>query len=421
MTLFTAAPTPQPQGQTHAIVIGVGAYPHLPGGAKEQTEPAPKSLGLGQLTSPPLSAAAITNWLLGAHHNPAAPLGSVELLLSPATYTPSAEAAQRLGVTLPAAGTPMPMSVEEATSDAIKAAFARWYLRLNAREDNIGFFYFCGHGLEASDRYLLPADFGANPLDWTDRIIDITLTHRNMDRCRANTQCFFIDACRDRPQDLQNEAAKRAVGQPLLGTQSGPIRDRDGQIYHAAAPGRPASGPAGDKSYFARALLDCLNGMGAGRPAGPFAPVDCFTLGSALRELVARLAEDVGAPGLRCVVDGDAQLPLPVNIHMASMPVDVLTIISCNPAAAQRLARLTLKDAGGNVKQRPTLDDKPWRLTVPAGQYELEATFDQPSTFQDARVGELAAPPLFRPHVPISPNSVPPNPPGGGAPGGPIV
>jgi hypothetical protein len=405
VTLFTAPPTPQPVAQTHAIVIGVGAYPHLPGGAKEQTNPAPRTLGLGQLTSPPLSAMALTNWLLGSHHNPAAPLGSVELLLSPATYTPSALAAQRLGV--PEA----PMVVDEATHDKIKAAFALWYRRLNAREDNVGFFYFCGHGVEASDRYLLPADFGSNDLDWTEHIIDFTLTHNNMDRCRAGTQCFFLDCCRDRPLDLQSAAASGAVGRPLLGPQPGPIRDRDGQIYHAAAPGRPASGPANDKSYFARALLDCLNGMGAGLPDGSFAPVDCSTLGSALKELVSRLAEDVGAPGLRCDVGGDARLPQPVSIHLAQMPVDVLTIISCNPSSAQNVARLTLRDAAGNVIQRPTLDGKPWKLTVPAGEYAIEATFDPPSAFQNARIEELAAPPLFKPPVRI--------PASGGGPGGP--
>ena len=399
MTLFDAQLPRDTQAQTHALVIGVGAYPHLPGGDKEDSEPSVKTLGLGQLTSPPLSATAVTNWLLAKHQNPAVPLGSVELLLSPATYTPSPEAAAKLGV--PAA----PIAVDAANLADIKSAFARWYLRLNKRSDNVGLFYFCGHGLEASDRYLLPADFGQNPLDSTDRIIDFTLTRGNMDRCQASTQCFFIDACRDRPLEIQAAAAAGAVGQALLGPQAGPISDRDGQTYHAAAPGRPAEGPVGDKSYFARALIDCLNGMGGGSPAGTFVPVDSFTLGSALRELVARLAEDF-SPGLRCAIDGDAQLPVPVNLHLAAMPVDVLTIIACNPSSAQRLARLTLVDASGKVTPRPAVADTPWKLTVPAGKYEVQATFDSSASFEDARVAEaLAAPPLFRPHFPIPPRN----------------
>ncbi len=158
------------------------------------------------------------------------------------------------------------MAVDEATHDKIKSAFANWYRRLNAREDNVGFFYFCGHGVEASDRYLLPADFGSNDLDWTEHIIDFTLTHNNMDKCRAGTQCFFLDCCRDRPLDLQSAAASGPVGRPLLGPQQGPIRDRDGQIYHAAA---PASGVGpGERQELLRTRAAGLSERNGRGPAG---------------------------------------------------------------------------------------------------------------------------------------------------------
>jgi hypothetical protein len=67
--------------RTHALVIGVGTYHHLPGG---DGEPLKKDFGLTQLRSPPISAREITSWLLNCLNNPAAPLGSVDLLLSPA-------------------------------------------------------------------------------------------------------------------------------------------------------------------------------------------------------------------------------------------------------------------------------------------------------------------------------------------------
>ena len=38
-------------------------------------------------------------------------------------------------------------------------AFNEWYARCNAHEDNVCFFYFCGHGLHKQNTYLLPEDF----------------------------------------------------------------------------------------------------------------------------------------------------------------------------------------------------------------------------------------------------------------------
>ena len=79
MTLVLHKPEIRPA--THAFVVGVGRYTFLDGGA----HPAAKVAGWGlkQLSSPPLSATAIADFLLGELDNPKAPLGSVELLLSP--------------------------------------------------------------------------------------------------------------------------------------------------------------------------------------------------------------------------------------------------------------------------------------------------------------------------------------------------
>ena len=57
---------------THAIVIGVGTYPHLNGGDPERLSR--YHGGLKQLSSPPESAREFTNWLLDEFHNPAKPL-----------------------------------------------------------------------------------------------------------------------------------------------------------------------------------------------------------------------------------------------------------------------------------------------------------------------------------------------------------
>ena len=46
---------------THALVIGVGDYPHLNGGTKKRTD---QHDGMEQLTSPPISARQFASWLL---------------------------------------------------------------------------------------------------------------------------------------------------------------------------------------------------------------------------------------------------------------------------------------------------------------------------------------------------------------------
>jgi hypothetical protein len=388
---------PEKHSQTHVIIIGVSAYPHLPGGEKADTEPAPKGFGLAQLTSPVPSAAALTNWLLEHHNNPGARLGSIELLLSPGVYTPSHEAAKRLGVT-----PGMPLSVEEANFDAIEKAASRWYIKANKHCDNVAWFYFCGHGLEASDRYLLPRDFGANPLNWTANIINLTQTYNNMDHCFAKTQCFFIDACRDQLDEVQKQAARTSVGRPLIGPQSGSIQDRDWRIYHAAAPGQSAAGPPNGESYFTSALLGCLGGMGAREQNGTHAPVDHESLGSALRELIDRLGEG-RQPPLRCEVGGNLLLPFPVDLHLASTPVDVLTIVQCQPKDAHQVARLSLIDSTGKGNSRQKPGEQPWRVTAKAGKCSVEAKFDPAHPFADFADSPLVGPPVYKLSLPISP------------------
>src|SRR5579859_6268834 len=68
---------------THVLIIGVGKYAY--GRAAQQSLVAGD---LVQLSSPPISARAMTDWFIGSFRNQNAPLGSVALLLS--EHTPTA-------------------------------------------------------------------------------------------------------------------------------------------------------------------------------------------------------------------------------------------------------------------------------------------------------------------------------------------
>jgi len=62
---------------THAIVIGAGDYPHLLGGRDSLSD---HHDGMGQLSSPPLSARAVAEWLISSYNNSKKPLNSIALL-----------------------------------------------------------------------------------------------------------------------------------------------------------------------------------------------------------------------------------------------------------------------------------------------------------------------------------------------------
>ena len=84
LTVVDAGPGPR----THALVIGIGGYEHLRGGAGA---PLPNLLqygNLGQLTSPARSALTIADALQSSMLDWQVPLGTVDLLVSTAPMDP---------------------------------------------------------------------------------------------------------------------------------------------------------------------------------------------------------------------------------------------------------------------------------------------------------------------------------------------
>ena len=272
-TQKTKVVTDQPR--THALVIGVGEYLHLPGGPLYRTRPARYSLGLRQLTSPQISAKEFAHWLIAFLNNHSAPLGSVELVLSPAemAWTPPN------GMAVP---------VEAATFENIQNAFDRWDERCNAHRENIALFYFCGHGIEREHMYLLASDFRANHGRPFENAIDINTTCRavKLDG-RAKAACFLIDACREAPFDLYKSLSIRARTLKELSIDGG-RGVPDLQVLKAANFGGQAHAPVGDVSYFTKSLIRCLDGLGA---ASPFDGLKWRVYTSSLSEAMKKCME----------------------------------------------------------------------------------------------------------------------------------
>src|SRR4051812_36771197 len=113
----------QPGPSLHALVIGVGGYPHLPGGGGRMIADPLRYGNLGQLTSSPRSALEFAIWLRDC--DPirwAAPLASIDLRISPAPADPDPGG---LGSGYP-----------DATIDSITEAFNAWKERCAADADN---------------------------------------------------------------------------------------------------------------------------------------------------------------------------------------------------------------------------------------------------------------------------------------------
>src|ERR1044071_6971500 len=120
---------------THAIVIGMGYYAHLKGGSGKKFR---NAVGLGQLTSPPLSAHAVARWLIEEYHHHHKPLGSVSLLCSDSNNR---------GFEFTVNGRKRSAAVPAATMNEVQQAIWNWHALGNTNANNLLLFYFCGHGV----------------------------------------------------------------------------------------------------------------------------------------------------------------------------------------------------------------------------------------------------------------------------------
>jgi hypothetical protein len=360
-----------PTARTHAFVVGVGHYPHLPGGGGPQT---PRNLGLGQLSSPSVSATTFADWLRTSLNNPQAPLGSLELLVSPGPQAPAP-----------------PQPVERATMANVRTAFDGWYARCNRDAGNVAIFYFCGHGAMNRRVALLTEDFGASELRMFEHAIDFEMTQLAMATCRARTQLFIADACREmQPEVLaQLNFDPRSLADAALGS----VAPDDAPRIYATRAGAQAFARHGEPTLFMHAFISALDGLGSvyergtGRWIVPTGRLVTATA-SALRTLSAR----PGYPEQTCFGGGDFSGQ--GILHVLPEPPLVPVRVSCDPSPASDHATFAMRSLAGGAAGAFTRNPAPgdWTLDVPAERYTVEATFP-PGQYARARGSLWAIPP----------------------------
>ncbi len=235
---------------THALIIGVGGYPHLEGGTGTLIEDPLRYGNLGQLASPPRSALAFRNCLYESAHSAwKAPLATIEVLISP---TPGDPEPSRPG-----------SAFRDASIDGIQEAFDRWKDRCDSDPHNVAIFYFCGHGLEGEEQILLASDFGRFPNNHFRGAFTFDFTRKGFLQCLPETQCFFIDACREVAPGVV-VGLSRVTAEPLIRPHAyGLRRCKYDLTLQSSAPFERAFAPVGEVSYFTTALTSALKGAAA--------------------------------------------------------------------------------------------------------------------------------------------------------------
>jgi hypothetical protein len=258
VTLVAGHAAPDPTvAETHVLIIGIGDYPNA-----HQTPTASlysALLGVTPLTSSTISAREIADWFLAEFHNPDAPLGSLELLLSepaPSIYHHAV--------------TKAPYAVDRADFAHFQTAFREWEARCDSSKDNLAVFYYSGHAAESANRILLPSDFpvpvppGGEP-DW-NQVVNFNATRAGMEYCKAAHQFYFLDCCRT---PLTAQFAAQSFGVRLSHPRiTVAVRTARAQPTYTIPEKTTTGGAPGQRSAFTDLLLHSLRGAGAERRGG---------------------------------------------------------------------------------------------------------------------------------------------------------
>ncbi len=240
---------PQAAGKgTHALVIGVSAYDHLPPPEGEPKEP----WGLVQLQSAATAALKFAEWL-NEHYRSGedAQLQSLRVLLSP-SKDEYGRLVERLG------GAPT------ATRENVYQALVSWAADLERFVGSTSLIYLAGHGVYANgaQRNLLLQDL--SPMLDLNASVNITLVLGRLTHYQLDASYAFIDTCSDWiPRDRDLGSGGINLAGPLQPTDP----RRGDHIFFAAARGAAAKGHPDIGSIFGYGLLRQL-GRAVTRTAG---------------------------------------------------------------------------------------------------------------------------------------------------------
>ncbi|NUA26318.1 caspase family protein [Cupriavidus basilensis] len=347
------------QPATHVLLVGCGDYPNL-GAAGYPGRP--------PLTSPRLSVKAMSDWFLGgpdgrapapglpsdeAFYNPAAPLGSVELLASPAYdyITPAGEARQ----------------IDRPSLPNIRDAYKRWLSRVNTNVDSCGVFYFCGHGVgDGVDQVLIADDFGDDPGDVWSATFHVSNTCQASIRKTSANLLFLIDACMEFNPDVlfQIDTPKGLVP----GAKNGTPLCSDWLVMRASTTNRLAYAEPNDMARFTKALLQALKGhCGMQRAGQPLFDVTASQLRNGTAAFLALLQQPGDAKWQKIgTPQGEGAWNIP--LHVLTKRPTALVQLDVDPAGYRPIAQAFMEKAG-TPRELQTFNGGPAQFKAEWGEW----------------------------------------------------
>lgn len=360
----------QQSPQTHILIIGVGGYPYLNGGTKAIPQTFDGAQMLGQLSSPPVSAEAFFNMAVELHSEGAwiKPLGSINVLVSPDPTANNLFGGKAL---------------EPATIGNIENAYLDWKKLCDADPENVAIFFFCGHGLDKAEHYLLAEDFGQRPDNPWKGSFAFDMTRRAFFSCKARTQLFFIDACRQLSSDmLKTDLPANPIEPPSLLAKDCKFN----LTQKAAAANESAYGKKNEVSFYTKALIGALKGNASNNDIGEWR-IATGTLSYKMNSFLQLEAPGEGYPQ-RCISTTSDT----TDIIRFTKPPMVPLLVTCTPDAALPFAELSCLDPNTNQGETRPPQGDPWETRIKAGLYKIEANF-RGGEYKSNYIFKLVTPP----------------------------
>jgi hypothetical protein len=384
----------------HALIIGISAYPKLPGD-KEPLRP--HHYGMRKLYSPAISAFKTHQWLQAHQDNLSVPLASCTLLVVPSDEELQCQPELR-------------NYAAPCTLSHLQEEVHKWREQAKSHSSNVTFFYFAGHGVQRespSDHVLLLSGFGK---EFSPALGDSLVTsnlHEGMapslsQNDIARTQLFFIDACRTANQHFTKKQYLNAGSLWDVDPSSHKYRDnRVAPIFFTTEPGAEAFGLKCNQTFFNEALLQCLDG-GAGVKIGvDDQGNDCWgvTISSLHQKLQTVLNQVTNAHSVEQIfkaygIGGDTSI-----LTQFKTPPLVEVSLHINPEPARSCTSVKVEDAQDNAEWdlSAPIRSHPYCDKLRAGIYQISAAINPGLPFQITRRKFLktAEPPYAPWHITV--------------------
>ncbi|MDM0110542.1 caspase family protein [Variovorax sp. J22R133] len=338
----------------HALVIGVGRYPFLVGGNERPTFQG--AAGMKQLNAAPVSAQVMCKWLQTGFDFNGLPLARLDVYASPEFAVVDFQG--------------KPTLTEAPTFAHVRRAVVKWKKRADSNPNNVSVMFFCGHGLSVGEEEALLLE-GYGDTSNGDHLAESFSPSgliTGMQSCKAKTQIFVFDACRN----VVKAAADETVGLENVPAilRALPSEARSAKVQAVIRSTRLKATAFGAKrgpSRFTEAFIKAMQGAAATQAGDGKWVVDTTSIQAGV-DWFMNLDPDSSEQWMEI----DSPTPR-LRMHwVAGAPV-VPVMVTCTPVGVLPTSVLEHRDLSGNTEIRHPAVGRPWHVMLKMADYEFRA------------------------------------------------